>query len=358
MAGYAAVTVAVLATFYALYLIRGVLFLFLIAILLATAIEPLVFRVRRGPFSRGQGILIVYTGIMALLVGLLVLTVPVFLQEAGSFGETYPRILDNARGLIYSLDRQVLGPAAERVVEKAAGPGAVADDGTTAINVGLTLVEGLFAFVTVFVVAFYWLTERVAIKRGVVSLFPLEKRVLVGTIWNEVERVLGGWVRGQLLLMLFIGVLAAIGYTLMGLKYALVLAILAALLEIVPLVGPWLGAIPAILVALTQDVRLAVVVGVYILVIQLVEGNILVPRVMGHTVGISPLIVIVGILVGAALGGIPGALVAVPLAAAGQVILRRLLQVDDVAASDPTQRVPALADLDPTPIAPTLRETA
>src|SRR4029078_4500868 len=127
--------------------------------------------------------------------------------------------------------------------------------------------------------------------------------------------------------------------------YALVLAILAGLFEIVPLVGPWLGAIPAILVALTQDARSAFVVAVYILVIQLIEGNVLVPRVMERSVGISPLIVIVGILVGAALGGVPGALVAVPLAAALQVILRHTLGSEDNAAAQAAARV--VDDLSP-----------
>ena len=333
-AGYVAITVLVLGSFYALYLIRGVLFLFLVAMLLATAIEPLVLRVRRGPFSRGQGILIVYTGIMLVLLGIGALVVPIILREAGSFSETYPQVLANARGLVYAVDERVLGPTAEKVVEKAAGPNAItADDGSTAVSVGLTLIEGLFAGLTVFVVAFYWLTERVAIKRAFVALFPIDRRVKVGTIWNEVEGILGGWVRGQLLLMLFIGVLAGIGYVAMGLKYALVLAVLAALFEIVPLVGPWLGAIPAIMVALTQDVRLAFVVALYILVIQMIEGNVLVPRVMERTVGISPLIVIVGLLIGAALGGIPGALVAVPVAAVVQVLLRHALRYDETPAA-------------------------
>jgi predicted PurR-regulated permease PerM len=357
-AGYVAVTVMVLGCFYALYLIRAVLFLFLVAMLLATAIEPLVVRLRRGPFSRGQGILIVYTGIMLVLVGIGALVFPIILSEAGSFSETYPRLLDNARNLIYSVDERVLGPTAEKVVEKASSPTAIADDGQTALTVGLSVVEGLFAGLTVFVVAFYWLTERVAIKRAFVLLFPTERRLMVGTIWNEVEGVLGGWVRGQLLVMLSVGVLAGIGYTLMGLKYALVLAILAGLLEIVPLVGPWLGAIPAILVALTQDIRLALAVGVYILVIQQIEGNVLIPRVMERTVGISPLIVIVGILVGAALGGIPGALVAVPLAAAVQVILRHTLSSDDSPAAQAAAKVvddvSGPGGRDPTP----LRETA
>src|SRR5262245_11883132 len=103
-AGYVAVTVIVLGCFYALYLIRAVLFLFLVAVLLATAIEPLVVKVRQGPFSRGQGILIVYTGIMLVLLAIAAVVVPLILSEAGSFSEPYARILDNARQLLYSAD--------------------------------------------------------------------------------------------------------------------------------------------------------------------------------------------------------------------------------------------------------------
>jgi len=228
----------------------------------------------------------------------------------------------------------VLGPAAEKVVEKASNPSAVAgaDGGDTAITVGLTVVEGLFAAVTVFVVAYYWMTERVEIKRAFTTLFPREHRYQVGVIWGEVEAVLGGWVRGQLLLMLFIGVLATVGYLVMGLKYALVLGLLAGLLEIVPLVGPWLGAVPALMVALMQDFKLALIVGVYLLIIQNVEANVLVPRVMQKTVGISSLVVLLGILIGATLGGIGGALVAVPLAAAIQVVLRHVVATDPSAS--------------------------
>ena len=330
MAGYVAVTVGVILGCYVLYLIRSVIFLFLVAVLLATAIEPLVFRLRRGPFSRGQGILVVYTGIMLVIVGIGALVVPTVLREAGGFSDAYPQILQNLRDLVSGIDQQVLGPAAERVVEKAATPAAVTggDGGDTAITVGLTLVEGLFAAVTVFVVAYYWLTERIEIKRAFTTLFPREQRQVVGVVWGEVEQVLGGWVRGQLLLMLFIGLLATVGYLVMGLRYALVLGVLAGLFEIVPLVGPWLGAVPALLVALMQDPKLALFVGIYLLIIQNVEANVLVPRVMSKTVGVSSLVVLLGILVGATLGGIGGALVAVPLAAAIQVVLRHVVTTD------------------------------
>jgi predicted PurR-regulated permease PerM len=318
----------------ALYLIRDVLLLFLVAVLLATAIEPLVFRLRRGPFSRGQGVLIVYSGIMLVIAAIGALIIPIVLAEMGGFSETYPRALDQIRTLVYGIEPEVLGPAAEEAVAQAAAPPAPADKGSTALAVGTSLAEGAFAALTVFMVAYYWLTERVQIKRAFTSVFPRDHRVTVGKVWNEVEEVLGGWGGGQLILMLSIGVAAAIGYTLLGVKHALVLALLAGLLEIVPILGPYLGAIPAILVALTQDVWLAVYVALFNLVIQVVEGNVLVPRIMEKTVGVSSLTVVLGLLVGAALGGIPGALVAIPLAAAAQVILKHVVLLDPDAAPE------------------------
>jgi predicted PurR-regulated permease PerM len=343
-AGYVAVAVAVVVGCYALYMIREILFLFLVAVLLATAIEPLVLRLRRGPFSRGQGILIVYTAIMLVLAGVLAVTIPVLLAEAGSFSQTYPLALERVRGLVYGVDPQVLGPAAEQAVAKAAPSGEPADTGETALTVGVTVAEAAFAAVTVFMVAYYWLTERVEIKRAFLSVFPRARRVVIGTIWNEIEQVMGAWMRGQLLLMLFIGGACAIGYTLLGLRYALLLALIAGLLEVVPIVGPYLGAIPAILVALTQDVQTAVYVGLFTLVIQLVEGNVLVPRVMAQTVGVSSLTVVLGLLVGAALGGIPGALVAVPVAAAAQVLVKHLVMLDpEVAPEDAAAREAVVA---------------
>lgn len=328
ISGSIAVAICTAAALYALYYIRDVLLLFLVALLLATAIEPLVTRLRRGPFSRGQGILIVYTGIMLVLGGLGALVVPILLSEGSAFVDAYPQALEQVRQLVYGLDPRLLGPAADRAVEQAKPVAPTEDQGETALAVGLTLAEGIFAAVTVFMVAYYWLTERVQIKRAFTSLFPRDGRQEVGKAWNEVEQVMGAWVRGQLILMLSIGVVFAIGYTALGVKYALVLALIAALLEIVPVVGAFLGAVPAILVALTQDVQLALLVALFNLVVQFVEGNVLVPRVMEKTVGVSSLTVVLGLLVGAALGGIAGALVAVPLAAIAQVILKHVVLLD------------------------------
>jgi predicted PurR-regulated permease PerM len=132
------------------------------------------------------------------------------------------------------------------------------------------------------------------------------------------------WVRGQLILMGAMGIATGIAYSILGLPSALLLALVAAVTEAIPIVGPLLGAIPAILVAATVSPELALVVaGIYV-VLQIVEGNVLVPLVMRNTIGISPFLVIVSVLVGATAGGIIGALFAVPVAAAVVVLLERL----------------------------------
>jgi len=191
------------------------------------------------------------------------------------------------------------------------------------------------SFFTVFVLAYYWLVERASIKRVILRTVPIRHARGVNTVWMEVEEKLGGWVRGQLLLMLAIGVMAAVGYFFLGLPNPILLGVVAGLFEIVPMIGPFLAFAPAVLVALaTADPTRALVVALYALIIQQIESNILVPRVMGRTVGVSPLTVLLGILVGTALAGLPGAFLAVPVAGALQVIFAHVLRTEDPSQSE------------------------
>src|SRR6185295_1019057 len=133
--------------------------------------------------------------------------------------------------------------------------------------------------------------------------------------WNAAETRLGMWVRGQLILMSAIGVATGVTYSLLGLPSALLLGLIAALTEAIPIIGPLLGAIPAVLVAATVSPELAIIVaGVYV-VIQLIEGSVLVPLVMRNSVGISPLLILLSLLIGGAVAGLVGAFLAVPVAA-------------------------------------------
>jgi predicted PurR-regulated permease PerM len=147
------------------------------------------------------------------------------------------------------------------------------------------------------------------------------------TVWETVEDRLGAWSRGQLLLMIVVAIIQGIGYTILGLPYAPLLAAWAGLCEVIPMVGPYIGAVPALLIALSQSPLQALLVAVFALLVNLIEANILVPRIMGRAVGLSPLTVIIALLAGTAVYGILGALLAVPIAAGIQAAIEELAYI-------------------------------
>jgi predicted PurR-regulated permease PerM len=330
---WTATVVLVLLGFEFLWLIRNVIFLIFLSILLATGIEPVVRFLRKGPFNKGTGILAVYTLIFGVIALILFLTVPPLLEEGrGLVGRfTNP---DNVHAAINSIDNEFLRGVATTAYDNAGALAGGLKVDAGAVTAVFPVFETIFSFFTVFVIAYYWLTERPLIKRFVFSFIPEKRKPRGRLLWDSVEEKLGAWVRGQLVLMLFIGVVAGIGYTIMGLKFAFPLAVFAGFAELIPLVGPYIGGAPAVLIALTQSPTLAVVVVIYIIVIQLVEGNVLVPRIMEKAVGVTPLTVVIGILIGSTLMGIGGALLAVPIAAAAQVIFNNILSFSSEETSD------------------------
>jgi predicted PurR-regulated permease PerM len=185
-------------------------------------------------------------------------------------------------------------------------------------------------------VVYFWLTEHARLQRYVLAFVPQDRRRRARDVWNSAETRLGMWVRGQLILMASIGVATGVAYTLLGLPSALLLGLIAALAEAVPIVGPLLGAIPAVLVAATISPELALAVAGIYLVLQLIEGNVLVPLVMRNTTGISPFLVILSVLIGGSVGGFIGALLAVPIAAAGEVLIEGLQAREVPIAQDPS----------------------
>jgi len=347
---------------YLLYRIQEILFLLFLAVLLATAIEPLVNRLRRGPFNRGTGVMVVYTTIILILGVPAYLVLPNVASQFGSFMETIPERIDVLRPQIQTVVPRPLQRSVEGALDQIGGglrsPAAPAQD--QIVQAGQTAAHTVLSFFSVFVLAFYWLLERASIKRIILRTVRPQDARSVNTVWLEVEEKLGGWVRGQLMLMLAIGVMAGIGYTVIGLPNAVLLAVMAGLLEIIPMIGPFLAFTPAVIVGLFIDPSHAVIVAVYALIIQQIESNILVPRVMGHTVGVSPLTVLLGILVGSSLAELPGAFLAVPIAGAAQVIVAHLLRSEDPSQAEvhiPRERLPQqqggkgeIAAPDPRPI--------
>lgn len=350
------VVVGILVGVYAIWRLEHIVFLVFLALLVATAIDPLVKRLRRGPFSRGSGTLVVYGALVALIALINFITIPVLIEQAAVVTDTLPARIAGWRSLASTLQPPPLANTLVAGLDRVAStlPAAnQAGDGEQLIQVGVNVATLLIDFVTVFVLAFYWMTEHLAIKRAMLRLVGPARARSVNTVWVEIEEKLGGWVRGQLLMMLAIGVMAGIGYTIFGLPNALILAVVAAFGEMIPMIGPFVAFAPAVATALSIDPTKGLIILVYAIVVQQLEAYVLVPRVMRHAVGVSPFTVFLGILVGSTLYGIAGALIAVPVAGAIQVLLAHVTRVEDpVQAEAHHEETDEVRRVAPAPAAP------
>jgi predicted PurR-regulated permease PerM len=322
--------VAVLLGLYVLYLIRVVVIVLVVSIIFAQAIAPPVLWLRRAGARRTQAVLAMYLVILLALAALGWFLWEAISSQVGHLLAGLPDMQRNLQALADQIPLAGLHDSAESLLSGVSQPKVQPDQAVPGVlNTLRALVETIFAAFSVFVVTFYWISERLIIRRTLLRLLPAQHRERGLTIWDDVEAKLGAWVRGQLLVMLCIGAAFALGLSVLGVKFWLLLAVFAALAEVIPLVGPYIGTGAAVLMALTQTPQLALVVAAYGALVQLLENNILVPRIMGHATGVSPLTVILGILIGSTLMGIPGALLAVPVAAAVQVLLTDLNALGD-----------------------------
>ena len=316
----------------------GVLLLLFVAILLASALEPILGLVRdRLPLGRGATILVVYIVFIVAVIGLAVVVVPAAIGQGQKIVAGLPAFLDSIRAWASTLRPAIIGRSVIELTDSVqsiiAQPGKA--DATQVVKVGAAAVETVVSVATLLTIVFFWLLEHARLQRYMLAYLPADRRAGVRDAWNEVETRLGLWVRGQLTLMGVMGVATGIAYTLLGVPGALLLGLIAAVTEAIPIIGPLLGAIPAILVAATVSPQLALIVaGIYV-VIQLIEGSVLVPLVMRNTIGISPLFVLVSLLVGGAVGGLVGAFLAVPIAASVEIVLGRMQARETPVAQDP-----------------------
>lgn len=312
--------------------VRSIVLLLILGILLAAAIDPLVTRLRQRGFSRGQGILTIYVGILTLLTLGLYLVAPPLIGQGTNLVNDIPTILTDLRTEAAQSNNQFVRTAGVRSFDNAIRTYArirenppIAPD--TALGFLTSVVGVLFTTITVMIVAFYWMTEKAIIKRVLLGLFPLSKRDRAHDLWDEIEAKLGGWTRGQLTLMVVIGLLSGIVYSplLLDLRFWLPIAIWAGLTELVPFIGPVLGGAVATVVALADSWQKALIVVVFVVLLQQLEGAVLVPRVMRNAVGMTPLTVILAVLIGNVLNGPLGAVLAIPVGAVVQVIVQDLL---------------------------------
>ena len=316
----------------------SVLLLLFLSVLLASALEPMIGWLReRLPLGRVGTILVVYVAFFTFAIGMAFVVVPAAVNQGQRIVADLPPFFDQVRLWADNLRPVALSTSITALVDSVAeffAPAPPPSPGEV-VEVGTAVAEAALFLFTMLAIVFFWLVEHARLQRYSLAFLPADRRAGARNAWNEIETRLGLWVRGQLILMGFMGVTTGVAYALLGLPGALLLGLIAALTEAIPIVGPLLGAIPAVLVAATVSPELALVVALIYVVLQLIEGNVLVPIVMRNTIGISPLLVLFSLLVGAEVGGLLGAFLAVPIAASIEIVLSRLQAREKPVAQDP-----------------------
>ncbi|MEZ5316709.1 MAG: AI-2E family transporter [Vicinamibacterales bacterium] len=315
--------------------LRSVLLVLYVSTLLAIGFSPAVHWIerrrlgdRRRRMPRWAAILALYVGGLLLFAGILAVILPPFVGQVTELTRQLPSYVDQ-------FETQLLdwGLISQRYTWKdLLGRIQIQNSGTAVAGILGALQSALGAVgsvATVLLLPFYLLVEWRSIQRGFVHLFPKSMRPMIGRMAADVTVKVGAWLGGQMLLGMVIGTTAAIGLWLIGVPYFYVFGLIAAIGEFIPIVGPILAAIPAVLVAWTVSGHTAVFTAVYFAVQQFVENNFLVPRIMERQVGVSAVTVLVALLVGTELLGVIGALLAVPSAAIVQVLLQEFLDRDE-----------------------------
>lgn len=325
--------VAVSLAFWLVYRFRLVLFILFIAIVLGTAIRPAVQWLNRRGLPRPAGVMVMYALILLILVGFILLVIPLITREAAQIGTEMPEYYQDLRSaMIGSSSRLIriigfqLPPQLFYFLQQEQQTGGeTLDRVTQSFLIAGLIGRSLFVVLAVFLLGFYWTLDSERVLRTILFLFPRRQREETRELIAEVESLLGSFIRGQSILVLAITIASLAAYLIIGLPYALVLAAFAGIMEVVPIIGPTLGAIPAVFVALSLDPPKVIWVVLATVLIQGLENYFLVPRVMGKSVGVSPFVILLSLAAFTSLIGLPGALLAIPMAAILQIIMERLV---------------------------------
>jgi predicted PurR-regulated permease PerM len=330
-----------------LFYLRSILLVVMAAIVISSSIEPGVrFFVRR-KIPRVFAVIIIYI-VLALFVGaIFVSVIPPLLSEMSGVVTNIPTYLGQINRVIPLLDESILQgyvPIVSQIAANISNPSFL-----TSINTSLSQVSGnvlanaaliagnLFNIILIVVLSFYFSVTEDGVGHFLKIITPLRFESYVASLWKRTKEKIGAWMQGQLLLAVLVGLMVYLGLLLGGIRHALLLAFLAAFLELIPVFGPVLAAIPAIaLTLLDRGVVGAGGVFLWYLLVQQFENHLFYPLVVKKIVGISPLLVILALVIGAKLGGILGVILSVP---ASVLLVEFLEDIDKKKQEQRQQRI-------------------
>jgi predicted PurR-regulated permease PerM len=300
-----------------IYIIRDILVLLFFAVIIASAVDLPARFFDKLKLPRVLSVLIIYLICIGIIIGFLVLFIPSLAREIKDFSTAFPKYAED----IYQKFQQIQDGSLkyQKVINEVQNilgglNTALRSSASAILSKTLNIFGGFFSVIMVIIISFYLAVQKSGIHNLLRTITPKEHEAYVLNLWERAQKKMGRWFQGQLFLAMIVGVLVYLGLTLLHVRFALLLAIIAGIFELIPYIGPVLAAVPAVILAVFQIPILAVWVIVLYIIVQQLENYILVPLVMRKAVGLNPVIVIIALLVGGRLLGILGVILAVPAA--------------------------------------------
>jgi len=329
-------TLFILLGFWLVWYLRELVLVVVTAVVLASAIEPATVRMVKWGMPRVLSVVSIYLLTVFLITLLFYFFVPQLVTETRNFAEAFPAYLES---LNVSTQDPLLGETGGSITDSLLYvQDMLRSSSSGLLSAASTIFGGLMSFVLIIVLSFYLAVQDRGLEDFLRTITPVRKQDYILDLWKRAQHKMGRWFQGQLLLSLIVGVFVYLGLWVLGVPYALLLGILAALFELIPVFGSILAAIPAVAVAFLGEggsTSLALFVIIWYVIVNQVQGNVIYPLVVQKVLGVSPIVVILAIIVGAQLGGFLGILIAVPVAAAIQEYVndlqrdRKVVTVED-----------------------------
>lgn len=311
-----------------IYLVRDILIVFFVALIFATLIEPLVNKLEKKKIPRALGVILIYIILLLFLAMIVRMLIPPIVEQisllAANFPDFWTKVMENFESIRqYSEERGFLDNI-QRSLESLQSNLTKAATGVYAFIV--SIFRSAVHFLIILVVTFYLVVQRDALGKVLRAIAPIKYHLYLTDLAVRIQQKIGSWARGQLILGLVIGIMSFLGLIFLLPKYALVLAIIAGVTELIPYLGPVLGAIPAVFLGFTVSFGHGLAVLILYIIIQQLENHIIVPQVMKKQVGLNPVIIIVAMLIGARLIGVIGVILAIPVTTAIGIVVKDFME--------------------------------
>jgi predicted PurR-regulated permease PerM len=307
-------TIILLFGLWFLYYIRNILFQILIAFVIVSSFNPFVERMEKHKVSRTLSVVIAYILFLSVVGFTVYILAPSFIYQTGNFVKNIPAYLSNL-GLPAAFKEQILQ---QFLLQLGQLPGQI---GKAAISV----FSNALNVVTVIIISFYILISREKLDSTIQKILGISKGEKIISLLGKIENKIGEWAKAELLLMIIVGSLTYVGLLLLKVPYALPLAIIAGLLEIVPMIGPFIAAVPAIVIGFSTSLFTGIATASLAFLVQQVENYIFVPKIMQKSAGLNPVITLLALSIGFRIQGVTGALMAIPIVLTLSVIVNEVL---------------------------------